>query len=131
MILPSKKLLSQLGYGKVTYIGDVTKLYTMDCLMFKCNVTRDSGRNDGKTITTSHSFHVALEVLEHKCKEWLHEHGYMFDIKYPTNCNPHRVTLMFYGHVTQAFHVGIDENEAVFKTCEWALNQIKTEDGVK
>ena len=73
----SKELLSQLGYGEVTRIGEVNELYTMDLLMFKCDVSRESGRGDGKIITTSTPFHVALEVLAHKCKVYTIKKGYL------------------------------------------------------
>lgn len=122
----SKELLSELGYGKVTYICDVTELYNMQCLMFKCDVTRDSERWLGKTITTSETYYIALEVLANKCKSWLE-----LETEYEVVIIENKV--YFLGDIWTEGEVWCEKEwrdkltwiENVFEACQWVLEKNK------
>jgi len=119
----SKELLSELGYGKVTYIGDVIELYKMQCLPFKCEVLRESGRNDGKYRTVSQSYHIAIEVLAYKCKEWAYENDYyvcsIFTFAGEGSCYlTHKDNI---SKRLKTFDAN-NEPEAIFKACQWIMD---------
>ena len=111
----SKELLSELGYGKVTYIGDVTELYNMECLMFKCDVTRESGRGDDKKITTSKTYYIALEVLAKQCKLKLGK-GFSL-VEYPliTELYKDRNYIDSFGDLLTELY----RPQRVFEACQW------------
>lgn len=57
------------------------------------------------------------------CKDWLfNEKDVMFDVRFHTNSNPRRVTIMTYGKDTN-FYCGVNEIEAVIKLCEYILSR--------
>ena len=64
--------------------------------------------------------------LAFKLKEWLYSKDIMFDIKYHTNSNPRRITIMTYGKKSN-FYIGDnkkDEVGALIKLGESTLKEI-------
>ena len=115
----SKELLCELGYGKVTHIGNVVGLYNMDCLRFECERIISSGRSDGKFISTNITFHIAIEVLAYKCKEWAYKRGFLIG----SNCRQGITVIDINTHtVLNHFDVYIEDfTEFEIKACQWIL----------
>lgn len=70
---------------------------------------------------------INIYELAHKCKEWAFNNNMMFDIRWHTNVNPFRISVMTYGKDSQ-FFVGGTEPEAVFKATSYIMEQLKQRD---
>jgi len=62
-----------------------------------------------------------IHKVAHECKEWAFNNNMMFDIRWHTNVNPFRISVMTYGKDSQ-FFVGGTEPEAVFLATQWLLD---------
>ena len=129
----SEELLSQLGYGKVTYIGDITEVYDMQCLMFRCDIINDSGRGEGKSITTSKTYYIALEVIANKCKVWARKNDNIL-VEHPlvVRIRDTRVrdknNLATYVHYIDDDEIKFFMPERVYKATQWVYDKIKKEE---
>lgn len=121
----SENLLNNLGFGKVTYIGEVDELYNMQCLWFKCDVTRDDSRGNGKNITFNKSFHIALEVLARELKEWASKKGYCIIDYLDSSCDNTWTVRVYKDFEFDGYEYEItyqlSSAQAIFNICEWII----------
>lgn len=71
---------------------------------------------------------INIHELAHKCKLWIVDNGYGLSMNYVVDSNTKEFShfeCLLYGnpYVSDYFDMGSeDESQAIFKACEWVLN---------
>lgn len=115
--LPSKELLSEAWGSEVTSIEDVRTMWDMKVLPFWAKEKSRVGSFDDR------KYHIAIETIAHKCKEWATSKGYVI-------IQDTRGYTKAYRFPNGEIKFWEDQNmdltiDRIIQACEWFMEQTK------